>query len=133
MHATKMYVAVVDDDLSVRKALVRLLQAREFEAEAYESAEAFLISLKNRAPACLILDLHMPTFSGLDLSHYLRRRGIDIPRVVITAHNEPGLQEQALLADASAVLTKPLTEKVLIASIHAAIAGVNRQSPGRML
>ena len=123
MHGTKIYVAVVDDDLSVCKALARLLQANEFEAETFESASAFLASLSVRTPECLILDFHMPNCSGLDLSRQLKRKSIDIPRVLVTAHNEPGLEEQASLAGASAVLSKPLTKEVLIDAINRATAG----------
>lgn len=128
MRGAKMCVAVVDDDLSVRKALARLLRANSFEAETYGSAQAFLDSLNVRKPECLILDLHMPDFSGLELRQHLSLKGIDIPTVIITAHDEPGLQERVSLAGAAAFLTKPLTDKALIASINRATANTDRST-----
>ena len=120
MHGAKKCIAVVDDDLSVRKALGRLLQANAFEAETFGSAKAFLASLSMRKPECLILDLNMPDYGGLDLQRYLKRNGINIPTVIITAHNEPGLQERCSLAGAAAFLIKPLTTKALMDSISRA-------------
>ncbi len=113
-----MSVAIVDDDLSVRKALARLLAAYSFDAQTYGSAQEFLASLKERTPECLVLDLHMPDYGGLQLQHHLRRKGIVIPTVIITAHNEIGLRERCATAGAAAVLVKPLTDNILIESIN---------------
>lgn len=120
MPGRKMSIAIVDDDLSVRKALARLLKANSFEAHAYGSAREFLDSLKLKQPECLVLDLHMPDFGGLELQHYLRRNGIKIPTVIITAHNEIGLRERCTNAGAAAFLIKPLTDNTLIESINSA-------------
>ena len=120
MSGGKMSIAVVDDDSSVRKALARLLEANSFDAHTYGSAQEFLDSLKLKKPECLVLDLHMPDFGGLELQHHLRRNGITIPTVVITAHNEIGLRERCSSAGAAAFLVKPLTDKILIESINKA-------------
>ena len=115
-----MSIAVVDDDSSVRKALARLLAANSFDADTYGSAQEFLDSLKTKRPECLVLDLHMPDYGGLELQHHLRRHGIDIPTVIITAHNEIGLRQRCSSAGAAAFLVKPLTDKMLIESINIA-------------
>lgn len=115
-----MSIAVVDDDSSVRKALARLLEANSFDAETYGSAQEFLDSLKIKRPDCLVLDLHMPDFGGLELQYRLRRSAIAIPTVIITAHNEIGLRERCSSAGAAAFLVKPLTGKALIDSINMA-------------
>jgi FixJ family two-component response regulator len=117
MSGAKLCVAIVDDDLSVRKALARLLQANSFEVETYSSARAFLHSLDVHRPACLILDLHMPDYSGIDLKRELNRSGIEIPTIIVTAYPEPGLEEQVSRVGAAAFLLKPLNDKVLIDSI----------------
>lgn len=123
MPGRKISIAVVDDDSSVRKALARLLMANSFDADTYGSAREFLDSLKIKRPECLVLDLHMPDYGGLELQHYLRRNGIKIPTVIITAHNEIGLRERCANAGAAAFLVKPLTDKVLIESISSATDG----------
>jgi FixJ family two-component response regulator len=121
MPAPKMSIAIVDDDTSVRLALGRLLAANSFDAHTYGSAQEFLKSLEVKKPACLVLDLHMPDYGGLELQHYLRRNGIKMPTVIITAHNEIGLRERCTNAGAAAFLVKPLSGNILIQSINGAV------------
>jgi len=123
-----MSIAIVDDDSSVRKALARLLEANSFDAHTYGSAQEFLESLKVKKPECLLLDLHMPDYGGLELQHHLRRNGIAIPTVIITAHNEIGLRDRCSSAGAAAFLVKPLTDKILIESINMATKRTCAQS-----
>ena len=113
-------IAIVDDDASVRKALGRLLAAASFEIEIYGSARDFLASLDTSRPDCLVADLHMPDLTGFDLQRHLARTGIQIPTIVITAYNEPGLRERCQSAGAAAFLLKPLDGSTLIGVINAA-------------
>lgn len=115
-------IAVVDDDASVRKALARLLTASSFDTETYGSAREFMDTGTAKPPQCLVLDLHMPEQSGLDLQHQLRLAGIKIPTIIVTAHNEPGLRERCESAGVSAFLLKPLNHASLVGAIKAAIA-----------
>src|SRR5262245_10814298 len=115
-------IAVVDDDPSVRKALARLLSASAFDIETYGSAHDFLKSLKTGTPDCLVVDLHMPEVTGFDLQRRLVRAGINIPTIVMTAYNEPGLRERCKMAGAAAFLPKPLDQSTLISAINLAIA-----------
>jgi FixJ family two-component response regulator len=116
-------IAVVDDDESVRKALARLLSASSFETRTYGSAREFIRSGPADLPECLVLDLHMPEIGGLDLQHLLRKAGISIPTVVITAYNEPGLLERCQSAGAAGLLTKPINQERLIGAIELAMKG----------
>jgi FixJ family two-component response regulator len=115
-------VAVVDDDASVRKALARLLSASSFDASTYGSAREFLTSLAAGTPECLVVDLHMPELTGLDLQRHLTRAGVKIPTIVITAYNDPGIRERCQSAGVAAFLLKPLNGTTLIGAINAAIA-----------
>jgi FixJ family two-component response regulator len=115
------FVAIVDDDTAVRKALSRLLGASAIRAQCYGSAREFLDSLASGTPECLIVDLQMPEMTGLELQGELNRLGTRIPTIVITAHNESGLRERCLAAGASAYLIKPLDARELIASIGSAV------------
>jgi FixJ family two-component response regulator len=115
-------VVVVDDDASVRKALQRLLRACDLDADTFASAEDFLASLPRAPlPDCLVLDLQMPGTSGLDLQRQLVRTGPQVPTVIITGHDEPGMEARSLAAGASAYLRKPLEARTLLAAIEAAI------------
>lgn len=115
------FVAIVDDDSAVRKALARLLGASEIRSRSYASAREFLDSLTSEVPECLIVDLQMPEMTGLELQGELFRAGTRIPTIVITAHNEAGLRERCLAAGAAAYLVKPLDANVLLASIDSAV------------
>jgi FixJ family two-component response regulator len=122
MTEAMTHVAIVDDDLPVRKALARLLNARSYRTETFESAREFIKSLKFSVPECLIIDVQMPEMTGIELQTYLSRSGLKIPTVIITAHDEPGVREQCYAAGAAAYLLKPLRENGLITAINTAMA-----------
>ncbi|MGN6460235.1 MAG: response regulator transcription factor [Pseudolabrys sp.] len=107
-------IAIIDDEESVRTALGRLFAASSFEPTTYGSAREFINSMKSSAPDCLIVDLHRPEFSGLDLQHYLRRAKRLIPTVVITAFDEAEIRKQCMDAGAMAYFTKPLNGEALV-------------------
>jgi FixJ family two-component response regulator len=115
------FVAIVDDDSAVRKALRRLLGASAIHTRAFASGREFLDSLASGVPDCLILDLQMPEMTGLELQAELTQAGTRIPTIVITAHHDAGLRERCLTAGAAAYLVKPLDNAVLVASINSAI------------
>ena len=118
MDANKLLVSIVDDDDGVRKALLRLLSSHDLNAETFGSGQAFLDSLANRSPDCLILDLHMPEISGLNVLQHLSRIGLRVPTIIITAYDEP--EAHCLAAGALAYLRKPIDEQVLLAAIESA-------------
>jgi FixJ family two-component response regulator len=120
MANTPPLIAVVDDDVSVLKALTRLLRARAFNAVPYASAKEFLATLPTAPPDCLVLDLQMPGMSGLELLQHLQREGLRIPTVVVTAHGDTDMLERCVTAGASSYLQKPLQDTSLVAAIDAA-------------
>jgi FixJ family two-component response regulator len=111
------WIAIVDDDPSVLKALARLLRTRAIEARTYVSAQDFLASLPDGLPECLIVDLQMPEMNGLELQRHLNRAGIQIPTIVITAHRENDMRELCEAAGAQTYLLKPLQDSILLAAI----------------
>ena len=126
MAQASPWIAIVDDDPSVLKALARLLRARAFEARTYTSAREFLGSLHEGLPECLIVDLQMPDMTGLELKRHLTHSGVRIPTIVITAHNEAGARERCELAGVTAFLSKPLQDTSLLAAIDDARASAKR-------
>ena len=127
MDRSRLRVAVVDDDESVRKALKRLLRAANLDADTFASGRDFLDSLAAQVPDCVVLDLHMPGMNGLDIQQQLARGGLPLPIVIITGHDEPLARAQCLSAGAAAYLRKPLDDVALLDAIHRA-AGVARSS-----
>jgi FixJ family two-component response regulator len=115
-------IAVVDDEESVRKALSRLMGTAGYDVKTFESGDAFLACVAaQRAPDCLVLDLHMPGLSGFDVQARLARTTPAIPIVVITGHDIPEAGERVLAAGASAYLRKPVDGQVLLDAVASAI------------
>lgn len=125
VHVTRPSIAIVDDDISVCRALKRLVRSLGMDAETFSSAEAYLEladAMPSFRPDCMILDIQMPApgMNGLELQS--RLAGRNIPIVFITAHDEPGTREQALRAGAIAFLRKPFNDELLETTIRAALA-----------
>jgi FixJ family two-component response regulator len=119
METNKLLIAVVDDDAAIRKALRRLLSSADMNVATFDSGQAFLDSLANQAPDCLILDLHMPGISGLELLQGLSRIDVLVPTIVITAYDERAME--CLAAGAQVYLRKPVDDNVLLSAIESAI------------
>ena len=124
MNQAILRVALVDDEEGVRKALGRLLRSAGIEvAASFSSGRDFLGAAEGLRLDCLVLDLHMPAMSGLEVHQELVRSGSRLPVVIITGHDKPEYRAQALGAGVAAYLPKPVDAKVLLAAIAAAAAG----------
>ena len=117
-------VAVVDDEESVRRALVRLFDSANYEAEAFPSAREFLRALEDRSFDCLVLDLQMPDMTGLDLQRYLRMvcPHLLLPVIIVTAHDEPGVREMCYAAGVRSYLRKPVEGSALLSAVSSLTA-----------
>ena len=121
----RVLVAVVDDEESVCRALLRLLRAAGLDVETFSSSTTFLESMGERLPPrrpdCLVLDLHLPGLSGLDVLRRLKSDGIHLPTVMITGNEEAGIQEKVIAEGASAFLVKPMNDRTLLEAIENAV------------
>lgn len=135
MSGRKVRISVVDDEATVRKALWRLLSASNLDAETFPSGQAFLDSLSSQRPDCLVLDLHMPGLSGLDVLQRLASAEVTLPTIVITAYDEPDAQIKCIASGASAYLRKPLDDETLLAALASALeltgGQMNQMGPRR--
>ena len=113
-------VYVVDDDLSVRRSLQRLLESSGFLVQTFKSGQEFLRHADRKAAGCLILDVVMPELSGLELQQELLARGYEVPIIFITAHDSATARQNALSAGAHAFLRKPFEDLVLLNAIYLA-------------
>lgn len=117
-------VYIVDDDDAVRDSLRLLLESLDFDVDDYGSAEDFLAHEPD-SNACLVLDLHMPTMSGIDLLEHMQAHASQLPTIVITGRSDPLLKERALKSGALELIDKPVPEDVLLGAIGRALASVH--------
>ncbi|TMH31699.1 MAG: response regulator, partial [Betaproteobacteria bacterium] len=103
-------LAVVDDDADVRVALTRLVSSAGFAVETFVSGAAFLQSIEDHEPDCVLLDLHMPEASGFDIQEALATRHAAVPIVIITGHDSPESRARALRQGAKGYLCKPVDD-----------------------
>lgn len=114
-------IAVVEDDFGMREALTRMLKAAGFEARAYGSAEALLECGSFADLRCLVVDIHLPGASGIDLHRRLNEDGEARPIVFITAHDSPRLRREAEELGAVAFLAKPFEGRLLLGAVREAL------------
>jgi len=117
------YLALVDDEAQVRQALGRLLRLAGYEVLLFASGQEFLDSLDQREPDCVLMDIHMPGLSGLQVRDGMKAEHADLPIVFITASDDPELAHQAWAGGASALLRKPFSRQVLLDAVEAALLG----------
>jgi len=122
MNNDSPLVAIVDDDLDVRRALRRLIGSAGFAVETFASGAEFLQSLDDHEPACVVLDLHMPELSGFDVQTQVAQTHAGVPVVIVTGHDTPEARSRSLGGGAVAYLCKPVDDETLLAAINAAIA-----------
>jgi FixJ family two-component response regulator len=114
-------IHVVDDDESLRTALLRLLKAAGFEARGYASTGEFLLHPPLEGPGCLLLDVHLPGPSGLELQAALEHHKVTLPVVFLTAFADVAASVRAMKAGAIDFLTKPVDRDVLFDAIGRAL------------
>jgi DNA-binding response OmpR family regulator len=112
-------VAIVDDDLSVRRGLKRLLEAHHWTVYAYDSAEEFLSDPGSFRVDIALVDLYLPGLGGIDLLKQIESAG-GPPVILMTAHGEGETKDALLHAGRTSCLRKPFTFTQLLAAMMAA-------------
>jgi FixJ family two-component response regulator len=121
MQPRTRVVAIVDDDDSMRSALLGMLHVVGLPARAFSSAEEFLESGEQNQIACLIADIRMPGMSGLELQAKLNADRCRVPIIFLTAHGDEKMRMQALRAGAVEFMAKPFDDEALLQSVRAAL------------
>ncbi|MBP0595832.1 response regulator [Paraburkholderia sp. LEh10] len=121
MDADTRFVAVVDDDTSVCRAIQRLLRSAGIAADIFPSGDEFLYALSatpDYDPGCVILDIQMPGTDGVEVQ---RRLGSKLPAIFITAYDDDEIRARVMAAGAQAYFSKPFDDSVFIQSVCAAL------------
>jgi FixJ family two-component response regulator len=115
-------VFVIDDDLSIRKALSRLLRATDYKNEIFSSAADFLARTPHPGPSCVIVDVRMPGLNGIKLQETLIQRRRQEQLIFITGHGNIPMCAQAMKAGAVDFLPKPFRNSQLLQCVERALA-----------
>lgn len=113
-------VFVVDDDEAVRKAISRLLRSADIAAAVFASPGEFLTQYNPATPGCLVLDMAMPDFDGLQLQTALNEKGCILPIIFLTGQGDVSKSVQAMKQGAFDFLSKPAKDKDLLTAVRAA-------------
>lgn len=113
-------VYVVDDDDGMRRSIAFLAESVGWRVRDFASAEAFL-EASPAPPGCLVLDVRMPSMSGLELQQALARRSIALPIIFVTGHADVSMAVQAMKHGAVELLEKPFREQALLDAIASAV------------
>ena len=121
---TKPALILVEDDLSVLRALRRLMLSAGFQVMAFDRPRAVLDSELPKTDACLIVDVHLPEMNGVQLCETLAASGCRLPVIMITGRLDEATHELTHRAKAVAVLFKPFTREALLEAISEALGAV---------
>ena len=114
-------ICVIDDDEAVRQSLEFLLRTASIQVRTFDSATAFLESLKDEKVSCIITDVRMPEMTGIDLLRHLNEMKADIPVIVITGHGDIALAVDAMKMGALDFLEKPFDDELLLSAVRSAL------------
>jgi FixJ family two-component response regulator len=117
-------ISIVDDDASMREALVELVRSLGYEVRDFASAEDFLASNDLGQFTCAITDIQMPGMDGFELKHELSTRHSSLPVIMITARAEPGTEEKAMSSGATCFLRKPFGAETLMNCLQRVLKSV---------
>jgi len=109
-------VAIVDDDASIRRSLLRVVQSAGYRAEAFASAREFLEWLPQNQAACLVLDVKMDEMNGFDL-----QKRLAVPIIFITAQDDGSIRERIEKSGAAGHLLKPFQAQTVLDAIQRAV------------
>jgi FixJ family two-component response regulator len=110
-------VFIVDDDAAICEGLCNLLEAVGLDAACFGSAEEFVTGWNDR-PGCLMLDARLPGMTGVELQEQMRRGGVTIPIIFMTAHGDVPMVRKVMKAGAVEFLTKPFEKEEMLAAIR---------------
>lgn len=115
-------IFILDDDDAVRDSLTMLIESAGYKAEAFASCREFLARPSLPSHACLLLDVHMPEMSGLQLQDEMARRDLKLPVIVMTGQADVPIAVRAMKAGARDFIEKPFSDEVILDSIRNALA-----------
>ena len=119
---TRNPICIVDDDEAVAHSLKLLLETFGFSVQSYGSGAQFLADERHRAAGCLVIDLHMPGLSGLDVMDRLQREGVRLPTILVSGRLDTKARERAASLGVAGIIEKPFAARRMIDLIRASLS-----------
>jgi len=120
-EARQATICVVEGDTLEREALSQLLSHLQHEVSAFDSAEALLAALGDTPIQVLVTSLELPGMSGLDLLHELRKRGLDVPTIMLAGESDVATAVGAIRAGAVDFIQRPVIDRILLRRVSDAL------------
>jgi len=117
-------VFVVDDDDAVRMSLEAMLTASGYQTRIFDSGAAFLESQRDCDAGCIVLDVRMPTISGLEVLKILKQEACRLPVIIMTGHGDIKMAIQAMKDGAFEFIEKPFSKETILGAIESAASAV---------
>jgi len=124
------FIAIIEDDRSVRESLAMFMESFGYDVLAFPSAEHFLDSNRLKDSVCLIIDVTLPGMTGVELQSRLKDSGSEVAMIFITAQAHERIRDQALNNGAIAFLEKPFSTEALLRAVDS--AGVRTSPDGSL-
>jgi FixJ family two-component response regulator len=124
MHAATPTIFLIDDDNSVRRALIRVMESSGLDTRSFATAEDFLAHFNTGdelPPGCVVTDMTLPGMSGLELKIHLNDSRKPIPVILLTANDTAETRAAAHGAGAAGYFRKPVDTQALLDAVRWAI------------
>jgi FixJ family two-component response regulator len=125
--ATRSEIFVVDDDPAVRDTLSMVLSAGGYEVICFADGAALLAVARTRTPACILLDVHIPGKSGLDILRELQGEDYPAPIFMISGQGDIPMAVNAIKYGALDFIEKPFRGSEIVARLNEAIGAFTRR------
>ncbi len=131
-HGFDLDVVIVDDDAAVRDSLSILLEMEGLKVRTYESGDAFVLDAARLKPGCVLLDVHMPGRSGLEVLDAIGGGSYPAPVVIISGQGDIPMAVHAMKNGAFDFIEKPFDAPIVLKRVREAIAKASRAAPMTM-
>ena len=116
------YLAVIDDDEGMCRALSRLLHSVNMDTNTFRLGQEALRAMAWREPDCVVLDVELPDFSSLELFKRISKIHPTVPVIIMTAWEDDALRNEAIQGGASGFFYKPFADELFLHAIRSALA-----------
>jgi len=110
----KPCIYLIDDDVSVLRAIGRLVRSHGYEVSTFSSGIRGAEAICKELPDCVIVDVQMPEINGLDLMNEVIASGVRVPFIFITGFPKQEDRAAAMAAGAAAFIEKPFNADILL-------------------